>query len=77
MEGLTSFALEQARAVVEARLQEKGGSGGSQKREEKREEGSGDDKDVVVLTDGTFESTLTGSSDLWIVEFYGTLPCPA
>jgi len=28
------------------------------------------DKDVVVLTDDNFDSTIFGSNDIWMVEFY-------
>ena len=32
--------------------------------------GSGDSKDVVELTDSTFESMVLGSDDIWLVEFF-------
>ncbi len=83
VEGLTSFVFEQTRSIVEGRLHDKSGgssggstggsTGGQQKREEKKDEGNADDKDVVVLTDATFDTTLKASGELWIVEFYGTL----
>lgn len=32
--------------------------------------GSASDKDVIVLTDKNFDSTVFGSKDIWMVEFY-------
>lgn len=32
--------------------------------------GAATDKDVVVLTDSTFDAAVMGSKDIWIVEFY-------
>ena len=32
--------------------------------------GSGDSKDVIELTDSTFESMVLGSDDIWLVEFF-------
>ena len=33
-------------------------------------EGTTDDKDVIVLTDATFDEAVYKSKDIWMVEFY-------
>ena len=32
--------------------------------------GAASDKDVVVLTDASFDAAVMGSKDIWVVEFY-------
>jgi protein disulfide-isomerase A6 len=55
------------KSIVDGRVH-----GGESKKTEggQKSEGSSDDKDVVVLKDGTFESTVKNSGELWIIEFY-------
>lgn len=63
------------KSLVERRNNPSGKSSGKsasgEKHEEKKQDtGSSDDKDVVVLKDDTFDSTVKGSKDLWLIEFY-------
>ncbi len=52
------------RETISSRLGHSGGGGGGGST------GSGDEKDVVVLTDRNFEKTITDSDEMWLVEFY-------
>ncbi len=80
VDAVTSFVFEQMKSLVERRQNPSAKSSGSHteapKTEQKKEEnGSKDDKDVTVLTDATFDSTVGHSNSLWLVEFYGKDAC--
>ena len=61
-EKISSAAFGVMREMISNRLGHKSGGGGGA--------GSGDEKDVVVLTDSNFEKTVIKSDDMWLVEFY-------
>ncbi|GCB80985.1 hypothetical protein scyTo_0023114, partial [Scyliorhinus torazame] len=66
-QGITDAALNSLRSIVQDRLGGKGGSSSSGKKSS----GSGSgQKDVIELTDDTFDENVIGSSDIWMVEFY-------
>lgn len=57
--------MSQVNSRTKKKNQNKGNSGGS-----KSSSGPATDKDVVVLTDSTFDGAVFGSKDIWLVEFY-------
>ena len=71
-DSIRKWALDQSVKQVNARVKgggsksggssSSGGSGGSG--------GAASDKDVIVLTDSTFDGAVLGSKDIWMVEFY-------
>ncbi|XP_078094204.1 protein disulfide-isomerase A6 isoform X2 [Mustelus asterias] len=66
-QGITDAAINTLRSIVRDRLGGKAGSSSSGKKSS----GSGSGKkDVIELTDDTFDENVIGSSDIWIVEFY-------
>jgi len=72
-DGIRKFSLDKTVSEVNARTKAGKKSGGSKSSESKSGSGSGSgagDKDVVVLTDATFNSVVLGSKDIWMVEFY-------
>lgn len=67
--GIANSALEELRKIVNARISGKaGGSGGGSRGQQPPP--SGDEKDVVELTDNNFEATVLESEDMWLIEFY-------
>lgn len=67
--GIANSALEELRKIVNARISGKaGGSGGGSRGQQPPP--SGDEKDVVELTDSNFEETVLESDDMWLIEFY-------
>jgi len=72
-DGIRKFALDETVKQVNKRTKkgkdkssDKSGSSGSGSGSAS----GGSDKDVVVLTDATFDSVVLGSKDIWMVEFY-------
>lgn len=61
---MAAAAFGAMREIISSKLGLSGGSGG------KSGGGSGNEKDVVVLTDSSFEKTVLGSDEMWLVEFY-------
>lgn len=41
------------------------------KPEPKNEQSGQEDKDVIVLTESTFDTKISKSKEIWMVEFYG------
>jgi hypothetical protein len=79
VDGVINYVFEKMRAAVNSRLnkgestKQEGSKQEGSKQEGSKQEGSSDDKDVVVLKDGTFEAALKDTNDLWLIEFYGNL----
>lgn len=76
-DSIRKWALDKTTSEVNARAKsnrssETKDSSNNTKKEsgEKKQTGSASDKDVVVLTDSTFDSEVFGSKDIWLVEFY-------
>ena len=74
-DGIRKFALDQTVSQVNARTKAGKKAGGSTSSGSKSGSGSGSgagsgDKDVVTLTDATFDAVVLGSKDIWMVEFY-------
>ncbi|KYO32992.1 protein disulfide-isomerase A6 isoform X1 [Alligator mississippiensis] len=68
-EAIVDAALSATRSMVKERLS--GRSGGySSGKQSSRENGDTDKKDVVELTDDTFDKNVLNSDDVWLVEFY-------
>ncbi|PAA74739.1 hypothetical protein BOX15_Mlig030607g2, partial [Macrostomum lignano] len=61
-DSIVDTALSHLQAMVRQRLSGGGSSRGGG--------GSGSGADVIELTDANFESTVMGSKDLWLVEFF-------
>ena len=68
-QAIVDEALNQLKSIVRERLSGGGSSGGSSGGS-KSSGGSGDSKDVIELTESTFDSQVMGSDDIWLVEFY-------
>jgi len=74
-DSIRSWALSQTTKEVNARAKSKksndnSGNAGGEKKQQSSGGGGNSDKDVVVLTEANFESTVFGSKDIWFVEFY-------
>lgn len=69
-DGIRNWALEQTAKEVNARAnsKKKESSSGSSSSGEKKQAST--DKDVFVLTEANFDSTVLQSKDIWFVEFY-------
>ncbi len=69
-DSIRKFALDQTVSQVNARTKknkkdkDSSGSSGS------KSSGPATDKDVIVLTDATFDGAVLGSKDIWMVELY-------
>ena len=68
-DSIRKFALDQTVSQVNARTK-KGKAGDSGAGGQKSSSGPATDKDVVVLTDATFDAAVLSSKDIWMVEFY-------
>lgn len=64
---IAEFALSEAKAKVKDRLS---GGGGSSSGGSSGSGGSGNDKDVIELTDSNFDKLVLDSDDVWLVEFF-------
>ena len=66
---IAEWAMKQAEAIVKKRL---GGSSssGSSSSSTGGASGDPDEKDVIVLTESSFDETVLNSKDMWLVEFY-------
>jgi protein disulfide-isomerase A6 len=70
-QAIVSYALQQAKAIADRRLNGKaGGSSSSGKGGQKQDNKYFTDKDVIVLEDSNFESVVMSSKDMWLIEFY-------
>jgi protein disulfide-isomerase A6 len=68
-QGIVDEAMSNLRALVNDRMNSKGGSSsGGQKQSGSG--GSADNKDVVELTESNFESQVLNSDSIWLVEFF-------
>uniref|UniRef100_A0A8V0XDR9 Protein disulfide-isomerase A6 n=1 Tax=Gallus gallus TaxID=9031 RepID=A0A8V0XDR9_CHICK len=67
-EAIVDAALSALRSLVKDRLS--GRSGGYSSGRQSRESGGGDKKDVIELTDDSFDKNVINSDDVWMVEFY-------
>ncbi|POI23356.1 hypothetical protein CIB84_012897, partial [Bambusicola thoracicus] len=70
-EAIVDAALSALRSLVKDRLS--GRSGGYSSGRQSQESGGGDKKDVIELTDDSFDKNVINSDDVWMVEFYA--PC--
>ncbi|XP_064653166.1 protein disulfide-isomerase A6 homolog [Lineus longissimus] len=68
-DGIVNAALDHARKLVQSKMSGKSGSGGGS-RSGGGSGGSGNQEDVIELTDSNFESLVINSDDVWLVEFY-------
>ncbi|KAK2180538.1 hypothetical protein NP493_439g04066 [Ridgeia piscesae] len=72
-QALVDSAMSQLRAIVSERLSGRGGSSGGGRSSGGGGGGrktTGDEKDVVELTDSNFNELVLESNDLWLVEFF-------
>lgn len=71
-DSIRQWALSQTSKEVNARAKSKKStsSGNTNNSGSQQKQSGGSDKDVVVLTEATFESTVLASRDIWFVEFY-------
>ncbi|NXS73522.1 PDIA6 isomerase, partial [Pandion haliaetus] len=67
-DAIVDAALSALRSLVKDRLS--GRSGGYSSGKQSRESGGGDKKDVIELTDDSFDKNVINSDDVWMVEFY-------
>uniref|UniRef100_A0A8D2NGB5 Protein disulfide-isomerase A6 n=2 Tax=Zonotrichia albicollis TaxID=44394 RepID=A0A8D2NGB5_ZONAL len=67
-DAIVEAALSALRSLVKERLS--GRSGGYSSGRQSRESGGGDKKDVIELTDDSFDKNVINSDDVWMVEFY-------
>uniref|UniRef100_A0A8B9UZU1 Protein disulfide-isomerase A6 n=1 Tax=Anas zonorhyncha TaxID=75864 RepID=A0A8B9UZU1_9AVES len=67
-DAIVDAALSALRSLVKDRLS--GRSGGYSSGRQSRESGGGDKKDVIELTDDSFDKNVINSDDVWMVEFY-------
>ncbi|XP_030411290.1 protein disulfide-isomerase A6 [Gopherus evgoodei] len=68
-DAIVDAALSALRSLVKDRLS--GRSGGySSGKQSSQESGGGDKKDVIELTDDSFDKNVVNSDDVWLVEFY-------
>jgi len=74
-DSIVNFVLNEVKKTVNKRL--KGKADKTEKPSEKKSDSKkseskkpGNEKDVVVLTDSDFDSTVYGSKDIWFIEFY-------
>jgi protein disulfide-isomerase A6 len=74
-EAIVRYVLDKIREITNSRLSGKGNSSSSSSSSNsnsnsKKDSKAQTDKDVVILTDANFESTVMKSNDMWLVEFY-------
>lgn len=71
-QAIVDAAMSQLRSIVNDRLSGKSGGGHSSGGggDSGKQKPSGDDKDVVELTDSNFEELVFGGKDMWLVEFF-------
>lgn len=60
---IADYAMDQTKKIVRSKLK-KGDNAN------KKDKSSGNDQDVVVLTDDNFDELVIKSNDIWLVEFY-------
>jgi protein disulfide-isomerase A6 len=60
--------MDQTKKIVRKKL--KDGENANKKKKEADQASSGDDGDVVTLTDSNFDELVYGSEDIWFVELY-------
>lgn len=65
-QGLIDAGLRAAKQLVDDRVKGKSSGGGGGKQHKS----SGDDKDVIELTDANFDDLVLNSDDMWLVEFF-------
>lgn len=71
-DSIRKFALDKVSSEVNSRTNKKGGKSSSQSDSGSKKEKvpPADDREVIVLTDANFDSTIYGSKDIFLVEFY-------
>jgi protein disulfide-isomerase A6 len=71
-DSIRKFSLDQIVSTVNGRTKnaKKEKSAGSSSAGSENTNSSRSDKDVITLTDKTFDSTVFNSKDIWLVEFY-------
>jgi len=72
-DSIRKWALDQTIVQVNKRTKKgkkDSSSSNSSEGGSKSSSGPATDKDVVVLTDATFDGAVLGSKDIWMVEFY-------
>lgn len=73
---IVKFAVSKITEITNARLggNASGSSSGNQQQQQHQQQqknnSASSDKDVIVLDDSNFESTVYNSNDMWLVEFY-------
>ncbi|XP_032998990.1 protein disulfide-isomerase A6 [Lacerta agilis] len=68
-DAIVDAALSAIRSMVKDRLSGRGG-GYNYGKQSSRESGGSGKKDVIDLTDDTFDKNVLNSEDVWLVEFY-------